>query len=198
MSLTYKIQCETQEGFNSVIEISRNTTHKYEYDERLDVFKLNRILLPSMVYPGNYGFIPQTLGDDEDPLDVLIIKSGVIERGTLVEFYPIGALNMLDDGKEDLKIIGIPVFHHLKNKITSIMDLDVYFVDQIHHFFKCYKDLENKSVEIKGWITPEETIEKIKKANSDFFVNIVNSVNALMDEADKNPFKNIPSNIHLN
>lgn len=163
-NLMYDIPFGTCEKFNTVVEIPKSSHHKYEYDEKLGVFKLNRILLPSMSYPGNYGFIPQTIADDGDPIDILIVKSGTIERGTVVECSPIGALHMIDEGKTDIKVICIPTFHHMASRITTIMDLDRYFIDQIHHFFQHYKDLEQKSVEIKGWLSVEEAIDMVEEA----------------------------------
>lgn len=152
--------------FNTIVEISQGTHHKYEYDEKRGVFALNRILFPAMSYPGNYGFIPQTISDDGDPVDILIVNSGVILRGTVVECYPIGSLHMVDDGKLDIKVVCMPTFHHLKSKHSSLMNFDSYFIDQIHHFFQHYKDLENKKVEIKGWLSPKETIELIEDGNA--------------------------------
>lgn len=151
-------------SFSGIIEIPTGSRHKYEYDHELGMFVLNRILFPAMTYPGNYGFIPNTLAKDGDPLDILIIESGSIDRGTLVQFYPIGALNMYDDGDEDIKIIGVPTFYHRQDKLQTLDDLDPYFVEQIIHFFSHYKDLDNKKVDIRGWLSVEETLGKIQES----------------------------------
>lgn len=170
-NLVSDIPFGTTSTFNTIVEIPRGERHKYEYDESLNVFRLNRILFPAMSYPGNYGFIPQTIADDGDPIDVLIVKSGQIERGTMVECYPIGALHMEDDGKLDIKVICMPTFHHLRSSFTKIDDFDEFSVEQIHHFFQHYKDMENKSVILKGWIPLDETKGLIEKGHVEWYLH---------------------------
>jgi|TARA_R110000803_G_scaffold194974_1_gene258152 inorganic pyrophosphatase len=158
----------TTKEFNTVIEIPKESNHKYEYNPELETFELDRILLPAMRYPGNYGFIPQTIAMDGDALDVLVVNAGTINLGAVVKCYPIAGLDMYDDGKRDVKIICMPTFHHRKEKFTKIDDFDPYFVDQLHHFFSHYKDFDKKEVEIKGWLTSEECEEVIEDSTKRF------------------------------
>lgn len=171
-SLIYDIPSGTPEAFNVVIEIPKDSNHKYEYDEFLKCFVLDRILLPAMRYPGNYGFIPQTFSEDDDPIDVLVVNSGNIERGTIVECYPIGALDMSDDGVRDIKIIAMPTFHHRRKNYTKLEDFDPYFLQQIDHFFSHYKDLEEKEVIVNGWLDAEETKKLIQAASNEWIEEI--------------------------
>ena len=134
---------------NTIIEIPRGTSAKYEYDPKLDLFRMDRCLLTAMVYPANYGFIPNTLAADGDPLDVLIYNRTPIERGTLVECRPLGVLNMTDDGCKDYKILAVPTSHY-KPPLT-MYDVEDLFLDVTRNFFEHYKELNNKTVQVGRW-----------------------------------------------
>ena len=134
---------------NAVVEIPKGTSAKYEYDAKLDVFRLDRCLPSSMKYPVSYGFIPHTLGEDGDPLDVLVYNEAPIDRGTLVECKVLDVLDMEDDSGVDWKVLAIPTYHY--KKYQSIADVDQMFVKVAQYFFKHYKDIDNKKVTISGW-----------------------------------------------
>jgi len=145
------IGTDAPDRVNVVIEIPRDSVNKYEYDKRLQVFRLDRTLFSPVHYPGDYGFIPCTLGLDGDPLDVLVLVEAPSFPGCLIEVRPIGVLRMIDQGKKDEKILAVsesdPLYHDVK-------DCDQVFPHQlreIEHFFAIYKSLEGKKTEIAGW-----------------------------------------------
>lgn len=151
---------------NSVIEIPKGTSAKYEYDNELGAFMYDRSLLSAMTYPASYGFIPQTMTDDGDALDVLVYNSIPIERGTVVETKVIGLLDMDDEhGGEmvkDYKILGVPTSH--VREYNSLKDIDPLFLKICKNFFMHYKDLNDKKVNIEEWQEKEAAIEVIKSS----------------------------------
>ena len=148
------------EDFMCVIEISKGSSCKYELDKFTGLLRLDRVLYTSTHYPANYGFIPRTYADDGDPLDVLVLCSEPIYPLTLIRVYPIGVMRMLDDGRVDDKIIAIPFSDPTYNNIRSIDELPPHVFDEIMHFFKVYKQLENKQTDVKE-LYDRETAEKI-------------------------------------
>lgn len=144
------------ENFISVIEISKGSKKKYELDKPTGLIILDRILYTSTHYPANYGFIPRTYGEDGDPLDVLLLCSEPLEPLTLVRSYPIGVISMLDNGRNDEKIIAIPFNDPNYNIYTSIDQLPKHVFDEMCHFFSVYKNLENK----------ETAVDEVKDRNT--------------------------------
>lgn len=132
------------ENFIAVIEIQKGSKNKYELDKETGHILLDRILFTSTHYPANYGLIPRTWADDEDPLDVLVLCSEPINPMSLVRCYPIGAILMLDGGKLDEKIIAIPFQDPVYRSYTEIRDLPEHVYNEMCHFFLVYKNLENK------------------------------------------------------
>ena len=152
------------EDFLAVIEITRGDKKKYELDKETGCIILDRILYTSMQYPANYGFIPRTLADDGDPLDVLVLCNEPIDPLVLVECYPIGVLTMLDGGKNDEKIIAIPYKDPTYNAYKSIHELPSHIFDEMRHFFSVYKALENKDTVVDEVLGPEDAVQIIQKA----------------------------------
>src|SRR5882672_676859 len=136
---------------NAVIEIARGETNKYEYDKHLHVFRLDRNLYSPVHYPGDYGFIPSTLSDDGDPLDVLVLVPAPTFPGCLQEVRPIGLLEMLDQGVLDEKVLAVGKNNPRYTNVWNYTDIYPHMLKEITHFFSIYKDLEGKRVEIKGW-----------------------------------------------
>ncbi len=133
------------EDFICVVEISKGSKKKYELDKETGFIILDRILHTSTHYPANYGFIPRTYGDDNDPLDVLLLCSEELEPLTLVRAYPIGVISMIDNGRNDEKIIAIPFNDPNYNHYTDIDQLPAHIFDEMSHFFTVYKNLEHKT-----------------------------------------------------
>lgn len=138
----------TTEEFIAVIEIPKNSKVKYELNKETGVLEMDRILYTSTHYPANYGFIPRTYSDDNDPLDVLVLCSEKLGPMTLVRCYPIGVIRMLDNDRRDDKIIAIPFDDPNYNMYKDIQELPAHVFDEMTHFFKVYKELENKTTAV--------------------------------------------------
>lgn len=149
---------------NVVIEIPKGSQNKYEYDKKNNLIKLDRVLFSPLFYPADYGVIPQTLSDDGDPLDALVILSNPTYPGILVEARPIGLLKMVDSGEADDKILCVakddPRFANYKD----IDNVNEHILKEIAHFFQVYKHLEGKKVEIIGWKNKKEAATVITEA----------------------------------
>lgn len=161
----------TAEDFICVVEISKGSKKKYELDKETGLIILDRILYTSTHYPANYGFIPRTYGDDNDPLDVLLLCSEPLEPLTLVRAYPIGVISMVDNGKNDEKIIAIPFSDPNYNIYTDIDQLPKHVFDEMRHFFSVYKNLENKTTAVDEVSGRSEAVKIIKAAIDNYVEN---------------------------
>lgn len=159
------------EDFICVVEISKGSKKKYELDKETGLIILDRILYTSTHYPANYGFIPRTYGDDNDPLDVLLLCSEPLEPLTLVRAYPIGVISMVDNGKNDEKIIAIPFSDPNYNIYTNIDQLPSHVFEEMRHFFSVYKNLENKTTAVDEVSDRTAAIDIIKKAIDNYVEN---------------------------
>ena len=152
------------EKFMAVIEIPKNGKQKYEMDKATGMLRLDRILHTSTHYPANYGFIPRTLADDGDPLDVLVLCTEMLQPMCLVECYPIGIFSMTDNNELDEKIIAIPFEEPQMNQWKDICDLPSHVFLEIQHFFSVYKALEHKETaclqEVENAQVARKVIEK--------------------------------------
>jgi len=151
MNIWHDIDAEriSPESFMAVIEIAKGGKTKYELDKPSGLLKLDRILFASMQYPANYGFIPRTLADDADPLDVLVLCSESLQPMTLVSCTPIGILKMIDDGQGDEKIIAVCSNDPFYNLYTDIDQLPQHIFAEIRHFYEVYKMLEHKETMVQ-------------------------------------------------
>ena len=147
-----------------LIEIPRGCKAKYELDKETGLLKLDRVLYTSTVYPANYGFIPRTLADDGDPLDVLVLCNEMIYPMTLIRCYPIGVIKMIDGGASDEKIIAIPVKDPNYNEYYDIHELPQHVFSEMMHFFEVYKSLEHMTTAVKEIAHRDEAVETIRKA----------------------------------
>ena len=159
------------ERFMAVIEIPAGSKKKYELDKNTGLLRLDRILYTSTHYPPNYGFIPRTYADDGDPLDVLVLCSENILPQSLVRCYPIGVISMLDQGKNDDKIISVPFKDPLYNTYHDIFELPQHVMDEMAHFFTVYKALEKKDTIIDEIRGPKEAKEIIQRALDSYIDN---------------------------
>lgn len=156
------------ETFDVLIEIPRGSRNKYEYDFDKKRIRFDRMLYSAMFYPADYGFIPETLALDGDPLDVLVLFTEPSVPGCLVEVKPIAVFKMADDKGPDEKIICVPVADPIMNKLNDISDINEHTIKEIEHFFRVYKDLENKKVEVQGWADVKVAREMIAECASRF------------------------------
>ena len=176
MNIWHDIEPEriNPDDFIACVEIEKGGKVKYELDKDTGLLRLDRILHTSTHYPANYGFIPRTYADDYDPLDVLIICSEEIIPLTLVRCYPIGMITMLDNGRNDEKIIAIPFDDPSYNMYKSINDLPAHIFEEMRHFFAVYKMLERKETavnEVENRETAVAVIEKAMQGYVDKYVN---------------------------
>ena len=152
------------DDFLCVIEIPKGSRKKYELDKETGYIILDRVLYTSTHYPANYGFIPRTYGDDNDPLDVLLICAEDLEPLTLVRAYPIGIITMVDNGHRDEKIIAIPYNDPNYNMYKSIDELPRHLFDEMRHFFAVYKNLEEKETAVEEVASADEAVKIIDEA----------------------------------
>ena len=153
----------TKNLFDALIEITKGCKAKYEVDKATGMLRLDRVLYTSTVYPANYGYIPNTLADDGDPLDVLVLCGDAIYPMTLVKCRPIGVINMIDGGLNDEKVIAVPVNDPTYCSYRDIKELPAHIYQEMMHFFEVYKALEYKQTtvhEVLPRAAAEEIIEK--------------------------------------
>lgn len=151
MNIWHEIEKEriSPEKFTCVIEIQKGFKNKYELDKSTGMLRLDRVLYTSTHYPANYGFIPRTYAEDNDPLDVLVLCQENIVAMTLVDCMPIGMLRMIDEDENDEKIIAVPLNDPAYSCYNDISELPTHIFEEISHFFEVYKVLENKRTAIK-------------------------------------------------
>ena len=154
----------TPEDFMAVIEITKGGKNKYELDKETGLLRLDRVLYTATHYPANYGFIPRTYADDNDPLDVLVLCEENIDPMTLVECYPIGVITMIDSEQNDEKIIAVAKKDPFLNVYKDIKDLPSHISSEIMHFFEVYKQLEDKQTVVEKVLGREEAEKSIQKA----------------------------------
>lgn len=164
-----KIPAKTKDGdFNVIIEISMNNTPvKYEYDKEVGAILVDRFMQVSMSYPCNYGFIPHTLSDDGDPVDVLVMSQYPVISSAIIKVRPVGVLIMEDESGLDEKILAVPIskLDSTYDNIHDINDVPDMIKSRIVHFFESYKLLEkNKWVKIVGWENAEKARSLIDEA----------------------------------
>ena len=142
--------------FEVVIEITKGSKKKYELDKETGLIKLDRILYTSTHYPANYGFIPRTLSDDGDPLDVMVLCNETIRPLSLVLCKPIGVILMEDGGKKDEKIIAVPVNDPVYGTYSNIDQLPMHIFKEMQHFYTVYKALEDKTTVVDELQGPDD------------------------------------------
>lgn len=147
------------EKITVVVEIPRGSHSKYEYDETLNVIRLDRVLHSSVIYPTEYGFVPETLAEDGDHLDVLVLTSDPLFPGCVLNVKPIGVADMDDDKGKDWKILAVADNDPQFNEINELADVPKHRLNEIRNFFEVYKQLENKKVIFNGWFDKDRAVE---------------------------------------
>lgn len=151
-----------------IIEIPKNTRAKYELDKESGLLKLDRVLYSSIYYPANYGFIPQTYCDDDDPLDILVLSQITIVPMCLVEAKVIGVMRMSDEGEMDDKIIAVAKNDMSVGHIEDISELPSHSIKELRNFFEEYKKLENKEVVVKDFQGRDVALEIVRQSIIDY------------------------------
>ncbi|MEE9522927.1 MAG: inorganic diphosphatase [candidate division NC10 bacterium] len=147
-----------------MIEIPKGSRNKYEYDKKKKVFRFDRMLFSSVHYPSDYGFIPNTLAGDGDPLDALVLVWEPTFPGCLIEARPVGLFKMWDEKGPDEKILCVPISDPLWNYIASLSDVPPHLLKEIEHFFSIYKDLEEKKTGVEGWEDRDAAMKVIRES----------------------------------
>ncbi len=153
---------------NVIVEIPKGGNNKYEYDEKLDLIKLDRVLYSPVFYPVDYGFVPQTREEDGDHMDIMVITNSPTFPGCLLRVTPIGVLRMSDDQGRDSKVLAVPLNTPYFYEVNSLDDLPRHTLKEIVHFFEQYKSLEEKKVVIDRWGSREDAMEMIRKSHAKF------------------------------
>ncbi len=165
MNLLHDIENGMGEITNVVVEIPRGSRNKYEYNKEAEAFFLDRVLHSPFFYPVDYGFIPRTWYDDNDPLDAMIYVRDPTFTGCVVEVKIIGLLRMRDEKGIDDKLLGVPTGDPLFKDISNLEDVPSSFLDEVAHFFQRYKDLEKgKTSEVIGWLEKEDAVKALERA----------------------------------
>src|SRR4051794_8524627 len=147
---------------NMIVEIPKGKRNKFELDKETGLIKMDRYLYSSAVYPGDYGFIPQTLAEDGDPLDVLVMVNEPTFSGCLIEARVVGLFRMRDKGHNDYKVLGVPNKDPLFAEMRALADVPRHFLREVEHFFSTYKQLEGATVEALGWGSHEDGAAEVR------------------------------------
>ncbi|MDY6769449.1 MAG: inorganic diphosphatase [Candidatus Nanohaloarchaea archaeon] len=147
----------------AMVEIPKGSRNKYEYSKEMGRYVLDRVLHSPMHYPGEYGFIPQTLYDDGDPMDIIVLMKEETFPGCAIEARPVALMRMMDDGEKDDKVLAVPAEDPAFDDIQGKDDVEDHVLKEIAHFFETYKDLEEgKEVSVNGWDGRETAIDAVE------------------------------------
>lgn len=164
MNFWHDISSGDENVLNVIIEIPKLSRVKYELDKETGLIKMDRVLYSPMHYPTNYGFVPQTLWDDGDPLDVLVLGHEPLIPGCLVEARPVGMMPMVDSGEDDVKILAVPASDPRFKEIKDISDVESHFLEEVKHLFSVMKDLQKKVVKVGEWQGAKNALAAVKKS----------------------------------
>ena len=151
---------------NTIVEIPEGSNNKYEIDKQTGLIKLDRANYSSAPYPFDYGFVPQTLWEDNDPLDVVILTTFPLSPGIMVKIRPVAVIEMIDEGQSDYKIIGVPADDRRWDDTRNLKDLNTHKIKEIEHFFETYKELRGHKaiIKIKGTKGRIDAVNAVKKS----------------------------------
>jgi inorganic pyrophosphatase len=166
MNLWHEISAgeDTQKAINVIIECPKGSKNKYEIDKQTGLICLDRAMKTAQDFPFDYGFVPQTLWEDGDALDVVVLTTYPLHPGIMVEARPVGVALMIDCGESDYKIIAVPESDPRWDQVNDIKDVNQYTLKEIKHFFETYKSIDGKKVEIKGFKGKKEALAAIQKS----------------------------------
>ena len=153
---------------NMIVEIPKGRRTKFEVDKKTGLIKMDRYLYSSSMYPGDYGFVPQTLSEDGDALDILVMVNEPTFPGCLIEARVVGIFRMIDKGLNDFKLLAVPHKDPLFGHMKKLEDVPAHFLREVEHFFSTYKQLENITVEPLGWDTNEAATNEVRASIARF------------------------------
>lgn len=166
MNLWHEISAgeNVPETINVIIECPKGSKNKYEIDKETGLICLDRAMKTAQDFPFDYGFVPQTLWEDGDALDVVVLTTYPLHPGIMVEARPVGVALMIDCGESDYKILAVPESDPRWNEVKDLKDINPYTLKEIKHFFETYKSIDGKKVEIKGFKGRKEALAAINKS----------------------------------
>ncbi len=164
MNLLHDISSGSKEAMNVIIEIPKFSKNKYEIDKETGLIALDRVMHTAQDYPFDYGFVPQTLFDDGDALDVVVLTTYPLAPGILVKARPVAIMEMTDGGDRDDKVIAVPIDDPRFSEINDINDLNKHFIKEATHFFETYKKVQNKEVSVGEWHGKEVAMQAFEKS----------------------------------
>ncbi len=164
MNYWHDIESGTENEVNTIIEIPKGSKNKYEIDKKTGLIALDRALHTAQDYPFDYGFVPQTLWDDGDALDIVLLTTYPLFPGILVRVRLVAILHMIDSGDDDAKIIAVPCDDPRFDDVKDLADINKHTLKEIEHFFLTYKKIQNKTVETKGFEGKAVAIESFKRS----------------------------------
>jgi inorganic pyrophosphatase len=163
MNYLHEIEPGKEDAINTIIEIPKGSKNKYEIDKKTGLIALDRAMHTAQDYPFDYGFVPQTLWDDGDALDVIVLSTFPLAPAIMVRVRPVAIMTMIDDGEADDKVIGVPVKDPRWDEVQDLKDINKHTLKEIEHFFATYKKLQEKHVEIEGFKGAKEAREAFKR-----------------------------------
>lgn len=163
MNLLHDIAPGTPERINTIIEINRGSKNKYEIDKETGIIALDRVAHTAQDFPFDYGFIPQTLWDDGDAIDVVVLTTYPLLPGILVRVRPVAIMSMIDSGDSDDKVIAVPSDDPRWESVQDLKDVNTHTLKEIEHFYSTYKKIQNKIVEVKGFKGKNEAIQAFNR-----------------------------------
>ena len=166
MNLIKDIPAGTAEEMNVIVEINKGSKNKYEIDKKSGLIALDRVYYSTQDMPFDYGFVPQTLWEDGDPLDVVLLTTNPIFPGILVRARIVAMMDMIDSGESDVKIIAVPVHDPRWEEIKDLSDINKHTLKEMKHYFMTYKKLQNKEVVVKGFYDKRRATETFNKGVS--------------------------------
>ena len=164
MNLLHDIPRGTKEEMNVIVEIPKFSKNKYEIDKETGIIALDRVMHTAQDYPFDYGFVPQTLFDDGDALDVVLITTHPLMPGIMVKARPIAIMEMTDGGERDDKVVAVPVDDPRFADLQDLPDLNQHFIKEMTHFFETYKKIQNKSVIVGTWLGKKEAMDAFERS----------------------------------
>ena len=164
MNLWHDIEPGSKESINVIVEINKGSKNKYEIDKKTGLIALDRVSHTSQDFPFDYGFVPQTLWHDNDPLDVILLTTHPLLPGILVKARPIAIMNMIDGGEGDDKVIAVPIDDPRFDDITDLKDINKHTLKEMEHFYSTYKKLQNKVVEVTGFKGKKEAEDAFEES----------------------------------
>lgn len=164
MNLLHDIPAGSADEMNVIVEIPKFSKNKFEIDKETGIIALDRVMHTSQDYPFDYGFVPQTLFDDGDALDVVLITTYPLAPGILVKARPVAVMEMIDGGERDDKVVAVPVDDPRFENIKNLEDLNPHFVKEMTHFFETYKKVQNKEVSVGEWHGKDEAKSAFEKS----------------------------------